>query len=686
MPFSLGTAPSWVPEEETVEFLLSERNDTDRKTSQTKTLQELSASERGRRNLIELGVRKMRIEGDPWGEYLSWAGNVGHPKDPRIFEILEPLLVKLRDTSFQECGGISLLVKFLEKIPTTDVITLAEEYSGTDGYRIEHDDESELVVTLRLGNRTVRLMQARDLDVNDPKSYNKSNRARTATKKAREALTEPAMLISVQKHLVATRLVGSHEHKILGQGKDMDIIDIDLLEKLRALVQEEYWLLSTKSEREAYTRAAEQPRSSLPSTLQRALQIVEVAWPRKWDNGRYDPDFFRNYLEDQGAAEKIWTLVKEDVFVVTDAHRRVVFANIEKLADELLGEEGMQMLYRCADLWTFFTPLPLPETSRHVVDAHIRRIHPELDPAKATVETLPNARMAVAHYGCWSPRGDREGRRVCRTYDARFVKSQSLENPADLFPLFAASVLGTASRLFRLMVRSLDRGCYEEGREVWRNLPVGQRITTSVDPDNGDDFMSLFAFGVNGYTQRHSDIQDISEGLAGLFSFGDYQGGNLCIPQLGIKVKYQPGTCAILRGTALEHLVQDYSGTRFFIIGTNHESCKRHAWRALGRLPPLPPRTKKRPAPTSEESTSDAARTRDTAREDQAKPGKNEDNDGDDDGFRPMETPCVNLRSDDDDDDEIQWTNDLLHGSAVLPLSGLVDLEGYMSQDRQTWG
>jgi hypothetical protein len=29
-----------------------------------------------------------------------------------------------------------------------------------------------------------------------------------------------------------------------------------------------------------------------------------------------------------------------------------------------------------------------------------------LDPSKATVETLPNAKMAVAHYGCWSHKGD----------------------------------------------------------------------------------------------------------------------------------------------------------------------------------------------------------------------------------------------------------------------------------------
>lgn len=88
MPFAHSQAPPWVPEEETTESLLSERNDSDRKTSQIKTLQELSAPQKARQGLIELGVRKTRIEGDPWGEYLSWAGNVGHPKDPRIVSVI----------------------------------------------------------------------------------------------------------------------------------------------------------------------------------------------------------------------------------------------------------------------------------------------------------------------------------------------------------------------------------------------------------------------------------------------------------------------------------------------------------------------------------------------------------------------------------------------------------------------
>jgi hypothetical protein len=87
MPFSRINAPSWIPEEEAIESLLSERNEPNRQTSKIKTLQELSASEKSRQNFVELGVRMMHIQGDPWGEYLSWAGNVGHLKDPRLVSI-----------------------------------------------------------------------------------------------------------------------------------------------------------------------------------------------------------------------------------------------------------------------------------------------------------------------------------------------------------------------------------------------------------------------------------------------------------------------------------------------------------------------------------------------------------------------------------------------------------------------
>lgn len=53
----------------------------------------------------------------------------------------------------------------------------------------------------------------------------------------------------------------------------------------------------------------------------------------------------------------------------------------------------------CIDMFSFYAPMPRPETKQHIVDRYMRRIHPELDPSKATVTGLPQAKMAVAHYG-----------------------------------------------------------------------------------------------------------------------------------------------------------------------------------------------------------------------------------------------------------------------------------------------
>ena len=71
------------------------------------------------------------------------------------------------------------------------------------------------------------------------------------------------------------------------------------------------------------------------------------------------------------------------------------------------------------------------------------------------------------------------------------------------------------------------------------------------------------------------------------------------------------------------------------LVGTNHESTKRYAWRRMGRLPPLPT---KRPRRTSDEI--------DAAEDD-------------------PDMTCVNPM-DDDDDDERVYTNVEIHGSGAL--------------------
>ncbi|KAI5920650.1 hypothetical protein F4810DRAFT_723205 [Camillea tinctor] len=607
MPYHIASAPVGIPEYETIESLLGLPNPSTKHTRGIKTLQELNDEEKRNFNLITLGKRCTAIPGDPYGLYPAWSGNVAHPKDRRIFQIMSPIFDLLMQNRISDNSSLSAIQTLLSKIPGADIISVAKELAENQVFTLLRDTNEETVVEFQMKSMSIRLMNTKDIDKDDRDPYNKTLRATESSKKSIEAFPEQPMVAQDQKHVMALIMKegkGALNSPEINRGKGF-------FENLRSLAQEKFWLHMTKDERSKCRQEAK----SAQADLEDYLRIVNANWSPSWNNGRYDVDYFYQYLKDQTAAEEVWELVDADIFVVTDAKNRVIFANIENLAQTMHSQSTVDTLVRALDMWSYFTPLPHPESRRHVLDRYVRRIHPELDPAKATVDRLPAAKMAVAHLGCWSETGDPNGEEVFLSADAAFTKSAAQKNCRRLFPQFCKAVLGKATQTIRLLVKNLDPEHYEECVKVIQQLPDEERIHT--DPE---DFLGLFALGVNGYTQRHRDTSDV-------------KGGNLCIPQLGVKVPYRPGACAVIRGDKLEHLVTDYTPPRYFLIGTNHESVKRWAFRKMGMEP-------------------EAVEPPTTDHEDKI-------------GF-PLETPCINPGNDDQDDDEIEWTNKMLHGAAAL--------------------
>ena len=82
MHYSRGNAPAHIPVHEVIESLLGEKNG-----HRIRPLQDLTDIERKRANLVKLGKRTERIQGDPFGVWPSWAGNVGHPDDLRMVSL-----------------------------------------------------------------------------------------------------------------------------------------------------------------------------------------------------------------------------------------------------------------------------------------------------------------------------------------------------------------------------------------------------------------------------------------------------------------------------------------------------------------------------------------------------------------------------------------------------------------------
>ncbi|KAK8093484.1 hypothetical protein PG997_000169 [Apiospora hydei] len=255
--------------------------------------------------------------------------------------------------------------------------------------------------------------------------------------------------------------------------------------------------------------------------------------------------------------------------------------------------------------------------------------------------------MAVAHYGCWSQLGDPLGNHVFATSDCSLGGTRINHLTRQVFPRFCKSVFNKIGEVVRLLVKPLDPDFYETGRKICQNVDKEDRIKTT-----DDEFMSLFVLGINAYTQRHRDTSDLRGGLVGLVTLGEYTEGNLCLPQLGVKVPYAPGACTVMRGDRMDHLVADYTGPRV----------ARNVKRRLGTG--LDPNL----MPSANVSASEAFNKIAPSSPPPQAADSDEDDEEDPVGF-PLETPCINDGRDSDDSDDPPWTNWELHEDRALDSS-----------------
>ncbi|KAI3324321.1 hypothetical protein HD806DRAFT_65333 [Xylariaceae sp. AK1471] len=516
MPLRRQDAPSSIPDSETLETLLG-RLSTE--SPGTKTLQQLSDEERQQKNLITFGRRQRVIQGDPEGIWFRWAGNVAHPLDPRMFDVMDNIYDQQNHTPERPANvDMRIVGDFLSHIRTICITKLQELKFSLADFTVIEDNTEQIVVSFHFQGLSFRVMQALDIDKDDQQTYFQAKRAKLAEERTRELVDDEDIPIAAQQYLMA-QLIKDLSGSELAKKRN------GFFSNLRASAQEKYWLQFSHEER----MQTHQDALVTHPELQLALDLVRSNWKPAWTNGKRDIDHFKQYLRDETAAKNVWTFVEEDVCIVLDGHRNVVFASFEKLCQILLGDNIHDMLIRSLDMWSYYAPMPRPETRRHVVDNWIRKIHPELDPERATVDKLPAAKMAVAHYGCWARQGDPQGRSIVRTADSRFSRIiRSIESDwlTALFHEFSTVAFGHTSDLVRFLLQSLDPELLQEYVSIWEKAPDYAKLDLK---GHGDNFLTLFAVGVNGYTQRHRDAHDVHGGMSGLFTLGRYTGKQLIL-------------------------------------------------------------------------------------------------------------------------------------------------------------
>ncbi|RYP50909.1 hypothetical protein DL768_003669 [Monosporascus sp. mg162] len=509
--------------------------------------------------LVRYNQSTPRIPGDPYGVKLKHAGNVSHREDPRRAADF----TRFKDTDFtlpdsEKAKTLRRLLSILKKSFLDDSLIFSPQSI------VVCDVETERTVDFSLHSYAIRISQFKDVELSNPDSYYNADRSHEVKRKSTAKMDsiEAPMGRAVENYMV-TRIMAR------GESPPDDVKQKKKWYKtLRKRVTREFWV-----ERSVEERAELRENSTTrPEKLGAFLTTIET------EDGSHSQDCYYRHYRDWAAAKdpNIYQRVDKDILLVLDRNGDTILAAVSKLFQITFGQETAAKVTEAVNKWSAIPPLPQPDTSRHMVDELIRQTHPELNMELArTPEELEKRSMCVVHYGTWAQRGHHaQPEDVYLTHDTRLFRGTSFKErpdyPSELFPDFKKGALGITSDVARFLLAAIEPKYYQQCIEYFQALPRPKRMAVS-----SPNWATLIVLGIRSFTERHKDTADVKFGLTTIVALGEYSaGGDLCFPQAGLALAYQPGRCVMFRGAEIEHFVSEWTGNRMFMAFTNHQAVR----------------------------------------------------------------------------------------------------------------
>lgn len=286
--------------------------------------------------------------------------------------------------------------------------------------------------------------------------------------------------------------------------------------ELRTKVTRDFWVTLTTEQREEIRTEAKAPTTDVTS----AMKTIAA------EDRSHSQDYYYRHRKDWAASDQteIYTPVRKDIFIGFDRAGKLVIAAVSDLFQRLFGSSTQNKVTDAVQKWSKFAPMPRPNTSRHMVDELILQTHPELVLELATTpQELENRPMCVTHYGTWAEKGHRHPKQVFLTPETAYpagTTMRAVPNYAlETWPRFRTGVLGITSEVARFLMRTLALDELERCIEVFGALPEEKRMALS-EPS----WATLVALGINSFTGRHTDDNDVRHGLATIIALGSYTG------------------------------------------------------------------------------------------------------------------------------------------------------------------
>ena len=386
------------------------------------------------------------------------------------------------------------------------------------------DTPDEMITDAVIEGFSMRIMMMRDVSYRDKDSYKKSFRAKRVhnLSQAKMSAIEPPMGRATENLLMAQRIHRGEAPKIPMHRQTPSKPEASENRKswyrvMRHDACRTFWVKTTREHRDAIRAEALDPPHEILALLR---QIQEE------DKSHTKDPFWEHQRDEAAAADtSIYELVDRDILLILDKEFQPLLCRFKNLFHLLYGEYEVEKIEEAVRKWASLPPLPLPDTSRHMVDDFIRDTrHPEMDLENATtLNEIEKRQQCVVHYGTWAMKGRHNPDMVWRTPDTKLVRghpSKIVENYVELLiSTFTGSVLGLGSEVIRFLLSALAPEEYRTCCDVFGALPEEQKMHMT-EPT----FATLAVLGINSYTQRHVDRTDVNFGFAGLVALGNYTG------------------------------------------------------------------------------------------------------------------------------------------------------------------
>ena len=77
---------------------------------------------------------------------------------------------------------------------------------------------------------------------------------------------------------------------------------------------------------------------------------------------------------------------------------------------------------------------------------------------------------------------------------------------------------------------------------------------------------------VNMLTTLHRDVLDPPDGWVAMVVLGEYENGELCLPDIGVQLPYKARDVVFLRSWALKHFIREFQGNRYVLVFSTSNS------------------------------------------------------------------------------------------------------------------